>query len=624
MIRGAGLINSTKRAVATEAVGRTRPAMAPFLGDATLICASARLGDPICAFSGANLGGGGEGRTLAAAPRTTTVTPTGANRVSASPRYCGFSGARLFSSVAVEQYAEGDACVDVLRNNATETICAFSGATLKKFGGPTAPNTIVRPARVFSTATSSVFSALSSPPARELLPRFCGLSGARLFSTTPGNSKRVASKLTMLMNKPNIFAESTMLANKYGAANLGQGFPSYGAPDMLATYLTQENVSDIRPNGGFAFQYSVPGGSFQLRDVVASHYSESLGYGPPAAPYGAPELKASSTTTAIPPLTRDGVLVTVGGQEAIYTALSAWTDPGDKVVALTPCYDGIFASASLQGVKMVGVETRPGDDVGQSWAWDEAELRAALEDARIFYITNPSAPTGTCYSADELNRLAAVLADYPDVLVLADEVYHHAILDGAEYTHVSSVLRDRTLSVFSAGKSFSCTGWRVGFIAGPPELVGPCRLVHTAINFCPTTPVQHALAALYADGFQNFVQTNCAVLNKKCAKLCAVLDKAGFKVHRPDAGYFVVAEVPTSLRARAGTDDDVELAKWLTMEVGVTALPLTPFYTEPPSDPSRVFLRFAFCKDDATIGLAAERLAGLATYDGEDAASDAA
>ena len=308
----------------------------------------------------------------------------------------------------------------------------------------------------------------------------------------------------------------------------------------------------------------------------------------------------------------------------------------------------------------------------------------------MFYITNPSAPTGTCYSVDELARLAAILEDYPDVVVVADEVYHHAILDGAEYNHVSSFLRDRTLSVFSAGKSFSCTGWRVGFIAGPPELVGPCRLVHTAINFCPATPVQHALTALYTDGIQvgcgcghgrvragsdvdmipdiwtsvsprrrhqpvhvpattppppntlagtrenkthtriprrflppsptfsslpppptlpsllpsyppsllsqSFVTANSAVLNKKCQKLCSVLGKAGFTVHRPDAGYFVVAEVPASLIERAGTDCDVELAKWLTMEVGVTALPLTPFYTEPPSDPSRVFLRFAFCK----------------------------
>jgi len=151
----------------------------------------------------------------------------------------------------------------------------------------------------------------------------------------------------------------------------------------------------------------------------------------------------------------------------------------------------------------------------------------------------------------------------------------------------------------------------VGFIAGPPELVGPCRLVHTAINFCPTTPVQHALTALYHDGFQSFVESNCAMLNKKCTKLCNVLENAGFNVYRPDAGYFVVAEVPDYLRESAGTDNDVELAKWFTMEVGVTALPLTPFYTDAPSDPSRVFLRFAFCKDDATLGLAAERINSL-------------
>jgi len=514
------------RRAATEAVGRSRPALAPFLGGASpALNARAGTAEPICAFSGAKLGGDGAAVAATVAARL----PIQTNVAPSAPRFCGFSGARLFSTAAA-----------------------------------------------------------------------------------PAPGKRVASKLSMLMNKPNIFAESTMLANKYNSANLGQGFPSYGAPDMLATYLTQENVTDIRPNGGFAFQYSVPGGSFQLRDVVASHYSEALGYGPPAAPYGAPELKESSTTSAVPPLTRDGVLVTVGGQEAIYTALSAWTDPGDKVAALTPCYDGIFASASLQDVEIVGVETRPDPEGKQGWSWDEAELRAALKDARMFYITNPSAPTGSCYSVDELNQLATILEDYPDVVVVADEVYHHAILNGAEYNHVSSFLRDRTLSVFSAGKSFSCTGWRVGFIAGPPDLVGPCRLVHTAINFCPATPVQHALTALYTDGIQSFVTANSEVLNKKCEKLCHVLGKAGFTVHRPDAGYFVVAEVPASLRERAGTDCDVELAKWLTMEVGVTALPLTPFYTAPPSDPSRVFLRFAFCKDDATIGLAAERLAALA------------
>jgi len=240
-------------------------------------------------------------------------------------------------------------------------------------------------------------------------------------------------------------------------------------------------------------------------------------------------------------------------------------------------------------------------------------------------LNTPSSPLGKVFSREEMIGISKIVQRHPKLLVMADEVYERNVFDGAEHVHFASLpgMFERTITLFSAGKTFSCTGWRVGYIVAPAPLAAPMLASHAAMNFCVPTPLQKATCTAFAraqeEGYFEWLPN---MMQKKRDDLVKVLQEVGLHPVVPQGGYFVVADATVALTAAgidpqdssitAGTplDDrpDVRVCKWLTEHVGVTAIPVSPFHLSEQRHLANNLIRFAFCKDEATLSLAAERL----------------
>jgi aspartate/methionine/tyrosine aminotransferase len=274
---------------------------------------------------------------------------------------------------------------------------------------------------------------------------------------------------------------------KHNSANLGQGFPSYGAPPFLAECVKPIMDGDLYAEtgkpGNLNQQYTRPQGDPLLCQQIAAHYSPLFGR----------EINAMTD-----------IAVTVGAQSAIFTTLYAFANPGDEVLIVTPSFDASFKSAAVMGVDLKSVNMRrtSADNCSSSWTLDPADLRAALTPkTRVLMLNTPNSPTGKVLCRAELSAIARVVRDFPDLLVFSDEVYDKMVFPGQgnEHVHFASLpgMWERTFSVFSAGKTFSCTGWRIGFVVAPPALTGPLADAHTAMNFAAATPLQKACAGAF-------------------------------------------------------------------------------------------------------------------------------
>lgn len=359
------------------------------------------------------------------------------------------------------------------------------------------------------------------------------------------------------------------------------------------------------------------------------------------------------------------IAVTVGAQSAIFTALYAFANPGDEVLIVTPSFDASFKSAAVMGVDLKAVNmrhtprtTEEDCSTSSSWTLNPADLRAALTPkTRVLMLNTPNSPTGKVFSREELTSVADVVADFPGLLVFSDEVYDKMVFPTVasppgsgfdcdpdydpnqcnQHVHFASLpgMWERTFSVFSAGKTFSCTGWRIGFVIAPPALAVPLADAHTAMNFGAATPLQKACAGAFeaaerpmageaagADGQPpTYYEWLPRMLRAKRDKLCTVLQKAGLTPVVPEGGYFVLADSAV-IHARSGIPmdsghtaaspladrPDVKACKWMTEHVGVTPLPCSPFYLPESRHLADGMVRFCFAKDDATLDLAAERL----------------
>jgi len=419
---------------------------------------------------------------------------------------------------------------------------------------------------------------------------------------------------------PNLFAQFTALANEHKAANLGQGFPSFGSPDFLKKAVSEAMAGDIFADvwapESLGNQYTRPGGDPALAEVISQVYSSRFG-------------------RKLDPLRE--VVTTIGAQEGLFTTLFALTNPDDEVVLLTPCFDAVIKSASAVGLTMKGVPMRPtkgGDESAvasslcraSDWKVDLHELDAAITPrTRILMLNTPSSPLGKVFSFEEMSSIAAVVRRHPRLLVLADEVYERCVYDHREHVHFGSIagMFERTISLFSAGKTFSCTGWRVGYAIAPPQLAAPLLASHAAVNFCVPTPLQKGIAAAFRVAEeQGYFMWLPKMMEGKRDALVKVLQEVGFKPVVPDGGYFVLCDATVALQAanipvdsqalcpQTALDDrpDVQVCKWLTKEVGVTAIPVSPFFLPEERHLANSLIRFAFCKDEATLSLAAERL----------------
>ena len=370
-----------------------------------------------------------------------------------------------------------------------------------------------------------------------------------------------------------IFAEMSALALRTGAINLGQGFPDTDGPASL--------LSDAAANIQAGINQYPPGiGVPELRAAVAEHQRRFYGLD-------------------VDPAT---VLVTTGATEAIASAVLALCEAGDEVVTFQPYYDSYAATISLTGAQIRPVPLRP---QASSFGFDPDELRAAFSArTRLVLVNTPHNPTGAVFDREQLTLIGELAAEH-DAVVVTDEVYEHMIYDGRPHVPMATLpgMADRTLTISSAGKTFSVTGWKVGWVHGPVELVSAVRAVKQFLTYVSGAPFQPAIAA--ALGLPDaFYAQLAGDLQRKRDLLGAGLREAGFTVFDTAGTYFVVTDVQP-----LGFTDGAEFCWSLPGRVGVAAVPVSVFCADP--ELGRSLVRFAFCKRDEVLTEAVGRLVGL-------------
>jgi N-succinyldiaminopimelate aminotransferase len=369
-----------------------------------------------------------------------------------------------------------------------------------------------------------------------------------------------------------IFAEMSALAAQTGSINLGQGFPDTDGPDEVREAAVRA-LRDGRGN-----QYPPGPGVPELRTAIAAHQLRRYGL-------------------SFDPDTE--VLVTAGATEAIAAALLALLEPGDEVIALEPYYDSYAAGIALAGGTRVPVTLRPSEG---AFRLDLDELRAAVTDrTRLLLLNTPHNPTGTVLTRAELAAIAE-LAVERDLLVVTDEVYEHLVFDDAEHLPLATFpgMRERTVTIGSAGKTFSFTGWKVGWVTAAPELVTAVRSVKQFLTYVASGPFQYAVAEALALPDAYFAAYHAGMLARRDL-LTAGLAEAGFEVFRPAGAYFVTTDIRP-----LGEKDGVAFCRSLPGRAGVVAIPNAVFYDD--RDAGAPFVRFAFCKREEVLREAVERL----------------
>ncbi|WP_328537597.1 pyridoxal phosphate-dependent aminotransferase [Streptomyces sp. NBC_00344] len=398
--------------------------------------------------------------------------------------------------------------------------------------------------------------------------------------TSTGNSTGHAARRPLLNRRlaeftTTIFAEMSALALRTGAINLGQGFPDTDGPDEVREAAVRA-LRDGRGN-----QYPPGPGVPELRSAVTDHQRRwyGLGYDPDTE-----------------------VLVTAGATEAIAASLLALVEPGDEVIALEPYYDSYAACIAMAGGTRVPVTLRPREG---SFHLDLDELRDAVTDrTRLILLNTPHNPTGTVLSRAELAAVAE-LAVERDLLVVTDEVYEHLVFDG-EHIPLASLpgMRERTVSIGSAGKTFSFTGWKVGWLTSTPELVTAVRSAKQFLTYVSAGPFQYAVAQALALPDAYFASLRADMLAKRDL-LSAGLKAAGFEVFNPSGTYFITTDIRP-----LGETDGFAFCRALPERAGVVAIPNAVFYDH--REEGAPFVRFAFCKRTDVLDEAVARLKRLA------------
>ncbi|KAJ8331186.1 arylformamidase [Batrachochytrium dendrobatidis] len=405
--------------------------------------------------------------------------------------------------------------------------------------------------------------------------------------TTARISSKAAHRLSSLNPGGTVFAEFTALANKHKAINLGQGFPTL----PVADFITQEAAKAISTQG-ILHQYTRSEGHPKLVQELALFYSSKLG-------------------RQIDPLTE--IVTTVGATEAIYSTIQAFVDVGDEVILMQPFYDSYPASILLAGGKpiVVSLSATPGKRGRASdWTLDMDELRKAITPkTKMIMINNPHNPLGKVFTKKELEAVATIAREF-DLLIVADEVYETLTFSDScsPFIKFASLpgMFERTITLGSIGKAFGVTGWKIGWAIAPPALSRAVWLVHQFIPFSIATPLQASVAESLKIAQQtSYFQDTCRQYESLRDLLYEGLESIGFNPMKPDGGYFIVADV-SKIQKELNIQGD--FSKFLTTEVGVTGIPVSAFYQSQDQSKVSHLVRFAFCKDRATIETALERL----------------
>jgi aspartate/methionine/tyrosine aminotransferase len=408
-------------------------------------------------------------------------------------------------------------------------------------------------------------------------------------------AKRVASFGTT------IFTEMSALAVQHAAVNLGQGFPDFAGPAFVKQAAADAIAADLN-------QYAPMPGLPHLRQAVAAQWEREHGR---------------------PVDWQTEVTVTSGATEALCGAALALLNPGDKAIVFEPAYDAyvpdiIMAGAAAKPVKLyppsrqsavisqqsavADIAQLPTANWGlQSWHFDPDELRSAFRQRpKLIFVNTPHNPTGKVFARGELELIAALCQEY-DVVAIADEVYDRLTYDGAEHVPLATLpgMWERTLTLNSVGKTFSVTGWKIGWTVGPAALNAALRAAHQWVTFATSTPMQAAAAiAIEQADPQGYYEQLRAEYGERRALLCRILESAGLPTLPVEGSYFVSCDI-----GALGWRDDRAFCRFLTTEIGVAAIPTSAFYIDPASAPP--LARFCFAKKLATLEAAGERLQRL-------------
>ena len=374
-----------------------------------------------------------------------------------------------------------------------------------------------------------------------------------------------------------VIREMTRLALAHGAVNLSQGFPDFPAPDLLKDAACEAIRHDVN-------QYAVTWGAKALRDAIAADIGRRY-------------------DRAVDP-ERD-VTVCCGSTEAMMATLLAIVDPGDEVIVFEPYYENYGPDAILSGAIPRFVRLRPPSRSGEDWTFDPDELAAAFSNrTRAIVINTPNNPTGKVFTRAELEVIARHCQRW-DVVAVTDEIYEHIVFDGAEHVPMATIdgMADRTVTINSLSKTFSVTGWRVGWAIAPAAITAAIRKVHDFLTVGAAAPLQAAAAAAL-QAPPDYYASLAASYAARRARLLGILRGAGFVCHEPRGAYYVMTDINGF-----GFADDVSFVRHLVTEIGVAAVPGSSFFSDKRHGSRHV--RFCFCKRDDTFTAAESRLARL-------------
>jgi aminotransferase len=398
----------------------------------------------------------------------------------------------------------------------------------------------------------------------------------------PSNSPQTANISPELSEKTAQFTESviremTRLAIQYKAVNLSQGFPDFPAPIEIKRAAQEAIAADIN-------QYAITWGAKSLRNAIAEKFSRTNG-------------------VSIDP--EREITVCCGSTEAMMSAMMAIINPGDEVVVFEPFYENYGPDAILSGAQPRFVKLHPPD-----WKFDPRELAAAFgPKTKAIILNTPNNPTGKVFERAELEHIRDLCVRW-NAFTITDEIYEHMLYDGAKHISMATLdgMRDRTITINALSKTYSVTGWRVGWAIAPPEATSAIRKVHDFLTVGAAAPLQEAgAAALHFP--QDYYDTLAREYTARRDRLLGILTAAGFRCFKPRGAYYIMTDI-----SAFGFSDDVAFAKYLVKEIGVAAVPGSSFYRNPAD--GRTHLRFTFCKTETTFQAAADRLAKLKVASG--------
>jgi len=367
-----------------------------------------------------------------------------------------------------------------------------------------------------------------------------------------------------------IIRKMTRIADKYGAINLSQGFPDFDPPKEITDSL--KKVAELGPH-----QYEITWGSREFREKLSLKQEKFMGIG-------------------INP--EENVVVTCGSTEAMMVAIMSTCDPGDKVIIFSPFYENYTADTILSGSEPIYVQLKP-----PFFNFDRDELRDAFEKhPKALILCNPSNPTGKVFTREELIYIGKLAEEF-DTFVITDEVYEHIVYKPNVHTYFASLpgMFDRTVSCSSLSKTYSITGWRLGYIIGNKAIIDNCKKVHDFLTVGAAAPLQKAVLPGLDFG-QEYYDELIKTYEKKKDFFLAGLDEIGLKYYKPEGAYYVMVDI-----SEFGEKDDVKFCEWLAKEIGVAAVPGSSFFREDVNN----YIRFHFAKKEETLKEAITRLKRL-------------